>query len=137
MKKINYWICGASWGGSPNAHQDKNFVEKGIWMLGWGKGDSHQYEKAKKIKKGDRIAIKRMKGGPGGMKNIKIFHIGIVKGSLIEYDIQQKIICTVDWLVSFDKPKLVDSHGCQPALNGPYSIDDQQYKTWLQEIFYI
>ena len=135
MEKINYWVCGASWGGRD--HQDKNFVEKGIWMLGWSKNENSQYEKAKQMKAGDRIAIKRMQGGHGGMKNIKIFHIGIIKGSLIDYNIDQKIIHTVDWLVSFKKPKLVYSHGCQPTVNGPFDIEDNNKKDWLQEIFCI
>ncbi len=50
----NYWVVGAAWGGTE--HQDKAFIEKGIWMLGWEEG--HQPEKAMTMEPGDRIAIK-------------------------------------------------------------------------------
>ncbi|MEB3733160.1 hypothetical protein ULF88_01245 [Halopseudomonas pachastrellae] len=33
----NYWVVGASWGGTE--HQDKKFIEQGIWMLGWEEDD--------------------------------------------------------------------------------------------------
>ena len=57
----SYWLVGASWDGVD--HQDKKFVDNKIWV--WAtkkKDDESQYLKAKKIKKGDRIAIKRMMG---------------------------------------------------------------------------
>ncbi|HAJ4500824.1 TPA: hypothetical protein HLU89_23115 [Escherichia coli] len=53
----SYWLVGASWDGVD--HQDKKFVDNKIWVLGYKeKDDESQYLKAKKIKKGDRIAIK-------------------------------------------------------------------------------
>ena len=51
----NYQVVGASLRGVE--HQDEKFIEQGIWMLGWEKGN--QPKKASQMKPGDRIAIKR------------------------------------------------------------------------------
>ena len=89
----SYWLVGASWDGVD--HQDKKFVDNKIWVLGYKeKDDESQYLKAKKIKKGDRIAIKRMMGK--GSANIKILHTGIVEG-VVDYG--SLVICVVNWLV--------------------------------------
>ena len=48
----SYWVVGASWDGVE--HQDKLFVEQGIWMLGYE--DGYQRERASQIKSRDRIA---------------------------------------------------------------------------------
>ena len=39
-------------------HQDKKFIEQGIWMLGWEEADQiAQYNKASEIQKDNRIAM--------------------------------------------------------------------------------
>ena len=83
-----YWVVGASWGGGSDP-QDEQWVEQGIWLLGWTKG--HQPAKAAEMKSGDRIAIKRMKGK--GQTGIKILHLGIIKGVILETN---RVICTVN-----------------------------------------
>ncbi len=83
----NYWVVGASWGGVD--HQDERFLREGIWMLGWEGGA--QPERAKEMKAGDRIAIKRMKGK--GRSGIRVLHLGIIRGVILDTN---KIICTVD-----------------------------------------
>lgn len=118
---LNYWIVGASWGGSDL--QDAKFVEQGIWMLGWETG--HQSEKASQISPGDRIAIKRMKGK--GQTGIKIMHIGIVRGVILETN---KVLCTVNWVATDLERNVEDSRGCFQSIHGPFAHDN-----WIQEIF--
>ncbi len=117
----NYWVVGASWGGVE--HQDKKFIEQGIWMLGWEEGS--QSEKASEMKPGDRIAIKRMKGR--GQKGIKIFHLGIIKGVILETN---KVICTVDWVATDLDRDIQESRGCFKSIHGPFKHDD-----WVKEVF--
>jgi len=120
----NYWVVGASWGGVK--HQDQRFVENNIWLLGYSKDeDRSQYEKAKEIKKGDRIAIKRMMGQ--GAKTIKIKHIGIVTG--IIPDVDYKVVCSVNWLAS-DLDRIVEARGCFKSVH-KFSKQD----SWIREVF--
>lgn len=120
----NYWLVGASWKG---VRKDKEFVEKGIWMMGWDKKDQPaQYKRTGKLKTGDRIAIKKMRGRKGGLK---ILHIGIIKGIVLEND---RVICTVDWLATDLGRDIEDSHGALASIHGPYTYDEDK---WIQEIF--
>ncbi|MGB2923791.1 MAG: hypothetical protein WBB82_00645, partial [Limnothrix sp.] len=101
-----YWVVGASWGGVE--HQDQKFIEQGIWMLGWEEGEKPaMYQKASEMKAGDRIAIKRMKGR--GKTGIRIFHLGIIKGVILEVN---KVICTVDWVATDLDRNIEESRGC-------------------------
>lgn len=126
MNNPNYWLVGASWDGTE--HQDKIFVENGYWMLGYSKEqDPVQFAKAKQIKIGDRIAIKRLKGA--GSPDIRILHIGIVKG-VVQHG--KHAMCIVDWFAT-DLDKSVASHGCLKSIHGPYEAND--YDGWIQEIF--
>ena len=120
-KNYNYWIVGASWRGVE--HQDEKFVKQGIWMLGWEEGN--QPQKASEMKSGDRIAIKRMKGK--GQTGIKIYHLGIIKGVILETN---KIICTVNWVVTNLNRNIDDSRGCFKSIHGPYNHD-----SWIEKIF--
>src|SRR2546423_15431737 len=101
--KTKYWLVGASWGGID--HQDKSFVKKGIWMLGWEKG--RQPAKASKIAPGDRIAIKRLLGKKH--RGLRIMHIGVVKGVVLDTN---KVICTVDWVATNLDRVISESRGC-------------------------
>ena len=105
--------------------QDKKFVDGGYWMLGWEEKDqSKQYALAKKMKPGDRIAIKRRKGQ--GQKEIKIFHIGIIRGVVLE---TSNVICIVDW-VATDLQRDVAVKGCLGSIHGPFKKND-----WVEQIF--
>jgi len=122
----NYWVVGASWGGVE--HQDKKFVDEGYWMLGWEKEDQpDQYSRASQIKHGDRIAIKRMKGQ--GQSGIKIYHIGIIKGVILETN---KVICTVDWVATDLQRDIEESKGCFKSIHGPFEKD-----AWVEKVFCI
>ena len=117
----NYWVVGASWGGIDP--QDEKFLDQGIWMLGWEEG--HQVQQALNIQQGDRIAIKRMKGK--AQTGIKILHLGIVKGVVLETN---KIICTVNWVATHLNRDISDSRGCFKSVHGPFEHDE-----WVQQIF--
>jgi len=117
----NYWVVGASWGGVE--HQDKKFLEQGIWILGWKEG--HQPERASEMQPGDRIAIKRMKGK--GQTGITIYHLGIIRGVILEMN---KVICTVNWVATDLKRNIKESRGCFASIHGPFKHD-----AWVQEVF--
>ncbi|EMT6201580.1 hypothetical protein N9F89_000389 [Neisseria gonorrhoeae] len=108
---MKYWLVGASWGGQ--GHQDQFFVENGYWVLEW---ESSQQP--------DQFAKKRMKGQ--GSSEIKILHIGIVKGVISETN---KIICVVDWIVK-NLDRNVESRGCFKSIHDPYDKDE-----WIEKIF--
>ena len=121
-----YWIVGASWGGVDL--QDEVFLNKGIWMLGWEAGN--QPHKAAEISPGDRIAIKRLLGK--GQKGIRIMHIGVVKGVVLDTN---KVICTVDWVATHLGRVIRESKGCFQSVHGPYTKTDKATKQWIEEIF--
>lgn len=120
----NYWVVGASWGGTE--HQDQRFVEEGFWMLGWKESDQPaQYAKAEQIQVGDRIAIKRMKGQ--GQTGIRIFHIGVIRGVILDAN---KIVCTVDWAATDLRRDIEESRGCFKSIHGPFQKDE-----WIEGVF--
>ena len=120
----NYWVVGASWGGTE--HQDKKFVEQGYWMLGWKEEKQpDQYAKASEINVGDRIAIKRMKGQ--GQTGIRVFHLGVIKGVILDAD---KVMCTVDWVATDLQRDIEESRGCFKSIHGPYEKDE-----WVEKVF--
>jgi len=121
----NYWVVGASWGGSD--HQDQRFLKEGIWMLGWE--DGHQPKRASKIQPGDRIAIKRMKGR--SQTGIRILHLGIVKGVILDVN---RVICTVDWVATNLDRDVANSRGCFQAIHGPFGRDPNELP-WIREVF--
>lgn len=118
---LNYWVVGASWGGTD--HQDHRFVKEGFWMLGWEEGA--QPERAKEMKAGDRIAIKRMKGQ--GQTGIRVLHLGIIRGIILDTN---KIICTVDWIATDLNRNIEESRGCFQSIHGPFPHD-----SWIEKIF--
>lgn len=121
-----YWVVGASWGGVE--HKDEVFVNKGIWMLGWE--DGKQPNKASEISPGDRIAIKRLLGR--GQTGIRILHVGVVKGVILETN---KVICTVDWVATNLDRIIEESKGCFQSVHGPYTKSEPGFKQWIEEIF--
>jgi len=120
----NYWVVGASWCGTE--HQDERFTDQRFWMLGWEEGA--QIKKASRIKIGDRIAIKRMKGK--GQTGIRIMHIGIVRGVILDTN---KVICTIDWCATNLNRNIEDSKGCFKSIHGPYKMEKDG--NWIREIF--
>ncbi len=98
-------------------------------MLGWEEEDQPaQYELAKRIHEGDRIAIKIRNGY--GANDITIRSIGIVKEVVLD---NKRIFCTVNWCVK-DLKRRVPLHGCLKAIHGPYIMQGEDIP-WLQDIF--
>ena len=121
-----YWVVGATYG---SEDQYDRFVKGGFWMLGWEENEQPvQYELAKKIQEGDRIAIKIRNGR--GARDITIRSIGIVKKVVLD---NTRIFCTVNWCVE-DLNRRVFVHGCLGSIHGPYKIESED-KAWLQDIF--
>lgn len=119
---INYWVVGAT---IAEIDRKQEFIEKGIWMLGYGEGDP-EYEKTKEMKPGDRIAIKSMKGK--GQKDIKIHHIGIIKGIIRPEQSTEYMICTVNWIAT-DLDRDVESKGCFA------SVHEFSHNEWVEKVF--
>ncbi len=109
----NYWLVGAFWGGQD--HQDERFLSQGIWMLGWAKEDQPaQYKKAS-----------GMKGR--GQTGIKVMHLGIIKGVILDAD---KIVCSVNWVATDLNRNIEESRGAFKSIHGPFERDD-----WTNQIF--
>ena len=81
-------------------------------------------KRAAKMRRGDRIAIKRMKGK--AQAGIRILHLGIIKGVSLDTNC---VICTVDW-VATNLNRDIKSRGCFGSVHGPFKHD-----SWIQEIF--
>jgi len=79
------------------------------------------------MKSGDRIAIKCMKGQ--GQSGIKIYHIGIIKGVILETN---KVICTVDWVATDLQRDIEENKGCFKSIHGPFEKD-----AWVEKVFCI
>ena len=121
-----YWVVGATYG---NDDQYDRFLKGGFWMLGWEVDDQPvQYELAKRIHEGDRIAIKIRNGR--GARDITIRCIGIVKEVVLD---NTRSFCTVNWCAK-DMDRRVFVHGCLGAIHGPYSMQSED-RSWLQDIF--
>ena len=65
-----------------------------------------------------------MRGQKGGLK---ILHIGVIKGVILQTN---KVICTVDWIVTNLNRDIEESRGGFKSMHGPYEPDE-----WVQEIF--
>ena len=122
----NYWVVGATY--YNEGSQYERFIEGGFWMLGWGKDDQpYQYELAGKIKRGDRIAIKKMNGRAA--TDITIMAIGTVREVVLD---NARIFCTVNWCDGI-KERIVESKGCFASIHGPFTMAD--HADWLREVF--
>jgi hypothetical protein len=117
----NYWIVGATLAG-----QDEHevFVRRGHWFMINEK--PAETAKRKRIKPGDRIAIKRMVGGAGS-PIIEIRALGIVT----ENDLNDSRVY-VNWVVS-GLQRAVPSRGCYATIHGPYAENN----AWTRLVFHL
>ena len=120
---------------------DREFVEQGVWILGYADKGDHQRKRAAQIQAGDRIAIKRMKGR--GQVSIRILHLGIVTGIPFR-TLRQKgvgpqtpiFICTVNWVATDLDRDIADGKGCYKSIHGPFGPPPADLR-WIQEVFYL
>jgi hypothetical protein len=121
--QAQYWLVGAARRGTE--HQDARFIKEGIWVLGWReKQQPDQFARAKRMKPGDRIVIKRMKRRKRGLR---IMHLGIIKAVIPD---TEKALCTVDWVATNLNRDIGESRGCFKSVHGPYKRDER-----IQEVF--
>jgi len=121
MKKIKYWLVGASWKGDD---QKDAFYRRGYWEMGYSDNDKPNFaEKRDSIDEGDRVAVKSMDGK--GKSTITIHALGIVKEVA-----DGKVY--IDWKIT-DVNRQVASKGKFSTIHGPYFYDDE----WIRQVFCI
>ena len=112
MKKNNYWVVGANWGGDVK----DDFYRRGYWEMGHDDKKQPNFAKLRDdIKPKDRIAIKSMDGQ--GKTTITIHAIGIVK------EVFQKRVY-IDWILK-DINKTVPSKNYFGTI---HSVTDEDWK---------
>jgi len=121
-RKPKYWVVGASWDGVDD--QAPRFVANNMWMLGYE--DGPQFKLAKRMKPGDRIAIKKMMGR--GKSTIRITHVGIIKGVVTDAG---PVICSVNWVArDLNRQVRARGRGSFQSVLGPLSHD-----SWVEKVF--
>ncbi len=134
----NYWIVGATWGGVDDVLPQ--FITRGYWYCwdvnqfqneesGVGNSIKNQQDRFEQVRKGDRIAVKRMLGK--GSSDMAILAIGIVK----DVDFKEWRIY-VDWVISEIQDRNVPLKGCAASIHGPF-IKNTETAPWLNQIFSI
>lgn len=120
-RKPQYWVVGASWDG---VDQAPRFVANSMWILGYE--DGPQVKLAKKMKPGDRIAIKKMMGR--GQSTIRITHVGIIKG--VEKRVSN-VLCSVNWVArDLNRQVKARGRGSFQTVLGPIPHD-----SWVEKVF--
>lgn len=122
MKK-QYFVVGATFG-TTDMYSD--FIENNIWYMGWREIDNtasvkKYFTRISKIRVGDNIAIKRLRGK--GQSDINILAIGEVTKIV-------KDILFVNW-VKVDMDRTVPINGCVGTVYGPYMYEN----IWTREVF--
>lgn len=131
-----YWVVGATWGGTEDVLPQ--FLTRGYWYcwdanqfeneeLGVGNAIKNQQDRFGLIRKGDRIAVKRLLGK--GASEMAILAVGIVK----DVDLSEWRIY-VDWVVTKIDNRHVPLKGCAASIHGPFLREDKD-KVWVQEVF--
>ena len=122
-RKPQYFLGGANWDGDD---QYSDFIESGRWETGSDKKTRDCLPRLEQMRKGDRIAIKKMLGQ--GSPQIQIRAIGIIKS----IDTHRGIVY-VDWIRKGMKRK-VDSSNAFSTLHGPY-LNTGKHADWINQIF--
>ena len=130
-KKHRYYVAGARYTpeNEPSIDMREEFFTKGIWTMGWEKGQEYYdvyMATIKDIKPGDRIAIKKNCND----NLILIEALGIVKGRT------EKMV-HVEWVATdleYEKGKRrkVDSNGCRYDTICNVTEKDE---AWLNQAF--
>jgi hypothetical protein len=139
MDSCQYWIVGAMFGGNDDYLEE--FKLRGYWYC-WDKNLEHhapsgtrgntvenQQERFGRIRKGDRIAVKRVLSIPE--QRMEVRAIGIVK----DIDIREWRVY-VQWLPVFETVgtmREVNLRGLTASIHGPYSFEEP----WIKEVFCI
>jgi hypothetical protein len=116
-----YWIAGAM---VSNQNMVETFIKHNFWF---GDKETAQ-DKIARIKKGDRMAIKKMLGQ--GASKVAIKAIGIVE-EIGNYNALQFRIVYVNWVDFRDEDRKVPFSGFGGTIHGPYDGSEPI----IQEIF--
>ena len=121
-----YFLVGASF---DNVDQTPTCLLRGTWEMGYSRKEQPaQYAIIDQMQVDDRIAIKRMIGGPNNNKML-IKAIGVIKD--LDYELG---IAYVHWAHPEHQGKrTVAIGGCLKTVHGPYTIVKD--RDWLNEIF--
>lgn len=157
----NYWIVGASFGGIFDQKTLDDFLYAGVWWCWDPKDDlpteevGHRVkamrEMVTNIKKGDRIAIKKMNVNGEFAGKADILAIGVVKA---DTDFDKNNIMKSAWRVYVEWLPLGKNGGRQikdkriplykpvnlnESIHGPYKFnnDNPEIDAWIREIFCI
>ena len=122
-RKPRYFLGGANWDGDD---QYPDFIESGRWETGSDRKTRDCLPRLEQMRKGDKIAIKKMLGQ--GSSQIQIRAIGRIKS----IDIDRGIVY-VDWICKGMKRK-VDSSNAFSTLHGPY-LNTGKHADWINQIF--
>lgn len=130
-----YWVVGAMWSGTDDVLDQ--FVRRGYWYC-WDIGEepdtsntqgnsvATQRERFRRIKRGDRIAVKRMLGQ--GAQDMEVRALGVVR----DVDFKEWRVY-VRWVTRKGFKRSVPLHGCTASVHGPYAEDDE----WVRQVFCI
>ncbi|MDO5289071.1 MAG: glycyl-tRNA synthetase subunit alpha [Pseudomonadota bacterium] len=133
-KQPGYWLVGATWGGRDDALPV--FLMRGYWYCwdlnevaaedgGRGNSISVQQGRFREIRRGDRVAVKKMLGQ--GAKNMAILAVGTVK----DVDLDEWRVY-VDWVLDLrEQERHVPLGGCTASIHGPYEAGDP----WVHQVF--
>lgn len=122
---MKYWVVGAMFGGTKDQYD--TFLRRRYWYC-WDpktteKIPSDVKARFPQIRRGDRIAVKRLLGR--GATDMEIRALGIVT----DVDVREWRVY-VDWVL----PRLtrrIPLHGCAGSLHGPFPADDD----WTRQVF--
>lgn len=110
----NYWIVGAT---VCNQDLSDYFIKHGFWFAD---KDTAQPEIAK-IQKGDRIAIKKMRGSGATTVDIKV--IGVVSDIGV-FDSMDFRMVFVNWIDLRGEERQAPFSGWAGTIHGPYGSDN-------------
>ena len=122
-RQPQYFLGGAYW---DDEDQYPDFIESGRWESGWKPSEDKFMPIMKKMRKGDRIAIKKMLGQ--GSSQIQIRAIGMIK-----FIDTHRGIVYVNWIRTGMKRK-VHSSNAFSTLHGPY-VNIGKHADWINQIF--
>lgn len=124
-----YWVVGAWFTDCGDSYNE--FVENGYWLAGWDDtGTQVQADRRAMIRKGDMIAIKKMRLDLRPPK-IEIRAIGIVKKKAIVKGVERVY---VNW-VQRDVNRNVPMRNFTATIHGPLLEGDPKYADWIRAAF--
>jgi hypothetical protein len=129
-----YFVVGATWGTGENQRDILPwFLKRGYWQNGYERELNKYNTVVDKMKAGDRIAVKRLRGQKQSFMDI------LALGIITDVD-SDGVTVYVKWVMQF-KPdtRIVGLHGCVGTAFGPYVSSKLSVinRNWLHSVFSI